>query len=387
MAIRTRRNFNERKPFNKQELFKFIDKFEIEMDGDLLITKFDGRIVKSVSVSNRYEIFDFRSYLKDKIALISENFEITEYSHYFTGGIQEIRLFSDKVTIGEDVYEKCFYFLNSTDKTRVLNMNLGFYNRTKDVYFAFSKSEFSLRKKHLTGVTEAANSLTIKFSEQPFDEEIKAMKSLLNHSVKLSKIQEILVQTERESDTNSSGHLRFDAFKTALERRMRTNKNEQNILRTSSESLEKKYSGKDGDRYDFYVDAYDTFVIYTSLFAYRDSYTIAKETERILNITQQMIRNTKLDALFSLLDEKLDPSEIVKTKRENRSVEEFDGFKVGDKVTWMLRSAKTKMRGKITNLRAYKGDTSKMIAKIKTKDATYEAYVSKLVKEESKVVA
>ncbi len=379
---RIRKRFNVRNPFNKQTLFDFIHGFEILMDGNVLITKFRDHIVKTVTVSGRYEIFDFRSYLQEKIELISENFNIHEYSTYFTGGIQEIRLYSEQVTIGDDVYEKCFYFLNSTDKTRVLNMNLGFYNRTKNVYFAFNKSEFSLRKKHLTGVTEAANNLTTKFTEQSFEEEIKSMKSLINHSVKLSKIQEILLVSDRDSDKNTSGHLRFDAFKSALEKRMRTGKNEQNILRTSSESLETKYSGKDADRYDFYVDAYDTFVIYASLFANRDSYVISKETERIMNITQQMIRNNKLDDLFSLINEPLPESEIVVNKRENRSVEEFDGFKIGDKVSWMLRSANKKMQGKIVNLRAYKGNTTKMIAKVETNDGSkYETYVSKLTRE------
>lgn len=376
------RRFNERKEFNKQDLFKFIDKFEIEMNGDILVTKFNGNTVKTVSVSKRYEIFDFRKYMKNKINAISDNFEINQYSSYFTGGIQEIRLYSDQVTIGEDVYEKCFYFLNSTDKTRVLNMNLGFYCRTKNVYLAFTKSEFSLRKKHLTGVTEAANNVSMKFDEQPFDDEIKSIKSLLNHSVKLSKIQEILIATERDSDTNSSGHLRFEAFKNVLERRMRTNKHEQMILRTSSESLEAKYSGKDADKYDFYVDAYDAFVIYTSLFVNRDAYVIAKETERIMSITQQMIRNNKLDSIFSVIDEELEASEIVNIpgKRINRSVEEFEGFKPGDTVSWVARSTKAKLTGEILTLRAYKGDTKKMIAKIKTSDSIYETYVSNLTK-------
>ncbi len=378
---RRHRMFNERKEFNKQELFKFIDKFEIEMDGDILVTKYDGRTVKTVSVSKRYEIFDFRKYMKNKINAISDNFQIGQYSNYFTGGIQEIRLYSEQVTIGEDVYEKCFYFLNSTDKTRVLNMNLGFYCRTKNVYLAFTKSEFSLRKKHLTGVTEAANNVSMKFDEQPFEDEIKSIKSLLNHSVKLSKIQEILIAPERDTDTNSTGHLRFDAFKTALERRMRTNKHEQNILRTSSESLETKYSGKDADRYDFYVDAYDAFVIYTSLFVNRDAYVIAKETERILNITQQMIRNNKLDSIFSLLDEVLDESEIVNVPGKRRSVEEFKGFKPGDTVSWVKRSSKETITGELLTLRAYKGDDKKMIAKVKADDGkTHETYVANLKK-------
>ena len=59
------RKYNTRKSFDKDALFNFIDSFEIEKSGDILITKFAGRVVKTVSVSNRYEIFDFRKYLKE----------------------------------------------------------------------------------------------------------------------------------------------------------------------------------------------------------------------------------------------------------------------------------------------------------------------------------
>ena len=287
--------YNTRKSFDKEPLFKFIDSFEIEKDGDILITKFAGRVIKTVSVSNKYEIFDFRKYLKDKIDLISDNFNINEYSTYFTGGLQEIRLYSDKVEIGEDVYEKCFYFLNSTDKTRVLNLNLGLYNRSKNLYSAFSKSEFSLRKKHLIGVTEAANNVSTKFSDNTFDAEIESIKSLIGHSVKLSSIQNIII-TGENGESTIGGHAKFDAFKKALEDKMSS---KQTILRMKSVDLADKYLGKDSEKFDFYVDAYDTFVLYTSLFASRDSYVVAKETERIMSITQQMIRSSKLDELFA----------------------------------------------------------------------------------------
>ena len=290
------RKYNTRKSFDKDALFNFIDSFEIEKSGDILITKFAGRVVKTVSVSNRYEIFDFRKYLKDKIELISDNFTINEYATYFTGGIQEIRLFSDKVEIGDDIYEKCFYFLNSTDKTRVLNLNLGLYNRSKNLYSAFSKSEFSLRKKHLIGVTDAANNVSTKFSDNTFDAEIESIKSLIGYSVKLSSLQNIIILGENGEPT-IGGHGKFDAFKKALENKATAN--QQTILRIKSVDLANKYLTADANKYDFYVDAYDTFVLYTSLFANYDSYVVAKETERIMNVTQQMIRSSKLDELFA----------------------------------------------------------------------------------------
>ena len=291
-----RRKYNTRKAFDKTELFNFIDKFEIEKVGSILVTKYDGRVIKSVEVSNKYEIFDFKKYMKDKIELISENFNINEYATYFAGGIQEVRLFSDNVDISGDIYEKCFYFLNSTDKTRVLNLNLGLYNKEKNFYSAFSKSEFSLRKRHLIGVTDAANKVSSKFSENTFNVEIEMIKSLVGQSVKLSSIQDILIKGDN-GEVTIGGHFRFDAFKKAIEDK--ASNNQKTILRTKSVDLANKYLTNEAERYDFYLDAYDTFVIYTTLFTNHDSYVVAKETDRILNITQQMVRNSKLDELFA----------------------------------------------------------------------------------------
>ncbi len=291
--------FNFRKSFNRTELFDFIDSFSVEKVGSNLVTMRNGNVIKTVTISNRYEIFDFKKYLKEKIDAISKNFNISEYSTYFTGGIQEIRLYSDKVEINDDVYEKCFFFLNSTDKTRVLNMDLGFHNKTRNVYCAFSKSEFSLRKKHLTGITEAANTVSMKLDDNTFESEIESIKSLIGSSVALSKIQETLLASERDTDEPiKSGHLRFESFMYLLRNRRKSNYKD-SVLKMGSAQLQKAFETKDANKYDFYVDAYEAFVIYTSIFGNRDSYVVAKETERILKITQNMIRNNKLEELFA----------------------------------------------------------------------------------------
>jgi hypothetical protein len=85
--------------YNKQELIDKIDLISIEQVGSQVITKYRD-VVKSVSdVSNRYEIFDIKSYLKDKIDTIEKNFNITKYYFRITKGVQELTLLSDTIEI------------------------------------------------------------------------------------------------------------------------------------------------------------------------------------------------------------------------------------------------------------------------------------------------
>jgi len=56
-------------------------------------------------------------------------------------------------------------------------------------------------------------------------------------------------------------------------------------------------------------------------------------------------------------------------------------LEVGDRVKWIHRATGNTLKGKITGIRLYKGDATKVIANIKGDDGlTYNAYVSKLTK-------
>ena len=113
------------KPWNKEELLKELDKLSIERTGNTIVTKFDNRIIKTSNVSDIYEVFDFVSYLKEKIDIIESNFPIHKYNLQIWGGKQLLQLISEEVIIGEDKFHKSFYIINSTDKSRRLSFDLG----------------------------------------------------------------------------------------------------------------------------------------------------------------------------------------------------------------------------------------------------------------------
>ena len=277
------------KIYNKEEIFQKIDKISIEKIEDQVITKYDNRVIKIANVSSRYEIFDIVKYLKDKIEIIENNFNITHYILSIKGGQQSLQLISDEVQIGGVNFRKSFYILNSTDKSRRLNFNSGLQS---DKFYSIGKA-VSMCKKHLKGVTQAAEDASVGLNGETFDEQIELIESLVGHRIKFSKIREVILGNgENTSDIN---HRRFDAFKNSvryesLYKRIDLTESQRRILLTQSDRLNEIED-------DFYLDAFLTFQIYMTIFNKQDSHIIKKETERIMGITQWAVRNSILESL------------------------------------------------------------------------------------------
>jgi hypothetical protein len=280
---------NIMKIYNKEEIFQKIDKISIEKIEDQVITKYDNRVIKIANVSSRYEIFDIVKYLKNKIEIIENNFNITHYILSIKGGQQSLQLISDEVQIGGVNFRKSFYILNSTDKSRRLNFNSGLQS---DKFYSIGKA-VSMCKKHLKGVTQAAEDASVGLNGETFDEQIELIESLVGHRIKFSKIREVILGNgENTPDIN---HRRFDAFKNSvryesLYKRIDLTESQRRILLTQSDRLNEIED-------DFYLDAFLTFQIYMTIFNKQDSHIIKKETERIMGITQWAVRNSILESL------------------------------------------------------------------------------------------
>lgn len=274
--------------YNKKELIDKIDKISIEKVGDFVITKYDGRVINTTKVSLRYEIFDIVKYLKDKIELIESNFNISKYSISITKGTQYLKLLSEDIDINGVRFYKSFYILNSTDKSRRLSFNMGLFSENTNLYI-ITGSESSLFKKHLTGVTMAADNVSL--NKESFKEQIGGLESLVGHRVLFSKVKEVILG-ENPKDIN---HRKFDAFRNStMMSKLVSNmtKEQMRVLRRPSESIDKIETGE-----DFYLDAFWTLLVYLRLFNREDSHTIKNESERIMKITQWAVRNSVLESL------------------------------------------------------------------------------------------
>ncbi len=78
--------------YNKSELLNEIKKISIKNQDNNIITYYGDRVINITKVSNRYEIFDIVKYLKDKIELIENNFNISYYYFNITKGTQYLIL-------------------------------------------------------------------------------------------------------------------------------------------------------------------------------------------------------------------------------------------------------------------------------------------------------
>jgi hypothetical protein len=284
-----KRNFQN---YNKQELIEKINKISIEKIEDKIVTKYGDTVTSVSEVSNRYEIFDIKSYLINKIDLIEKNFSITKYYFRITKGIQELTLLSDTIEINGINFQKSFFILNSSDKSRRLSFNAGLYCDSKNFYVVSSVRNLGLTKKHLKGVTKAAEEASTGLDGETFTQQIEDINSLVGHRISLSKLKDIIVlDNEVKAD-----HMKFDAFKNSIiyyasEGRLKLTQNQYTTLRTYSEKLNIDSSN------DFYIDAFWAFQVYLRLFNKQDSHVVKRETERIMSITQWSVRNQTLESL------------------------------------------------------------------------------------------
>ncbi len=282
--------------YNKEKVFSIIDKISITKEGKQIITKYNDRVIKVADVSNRYEIFDISKYLKDKIELIEKNFTISKYRLDIIGGKQYLQLISDSIQVGGVDFHKSFYILNSSDKSRRLSFNVGLYSDINDLY-VIGASNTGLIKKHLKGVTQAAEVASIGLNGETFNEQIEAMESIVGHKVAFSKLREIILG---DGEVPQINHRKFDSFKNSV--RYVSNKIELIQSKLSIEQRNLLYTDsikiKEVTReLDFYVDAFWAFQAYLKIFNRQDSHIIKIETERITKITQCSIRNSILESL------------------------------------------------------------------------------------------
>lgn len=284
------RNFRN---YNKEEIFKNIDQISIEKnEQNQVITKFGSRVINITNVSNRYEIFDIVKYLKDKIELIEKNFEISKYQLKITNGQQYLQLISDKVEVGGVEFYKSFYILNSTDKSRRLSFNVGLYSHSSNFYM-IGANNVGLTKKHLTGVTKAAEDASEGLNGESFDEQIESLRSLVGHRIQLSKLRQVILGDKE--DVPQINHRKFDAFKNSIrfaasDGLIKITTEQRHQLFTESEKM-------NTIQHDFYIDAFWAFQVYLRLFNKQDSHIIKNETDRIMKMTQWAVRNNVLESL------------------------------------------------------------------------------------------
>ena len=285
------RRFGVLKLESREEVRQKLEKLTIEKIGGVVITKWDGSVISSVSVSDKYEVFDVTRYFLQKIDQIESNFPINQFWLHISGGTQSLEMFSDNVELAGKIYRKSFFLLSSSDKSRALQLNIGLTSKDGGNKIIFGTKNFSLYKKHLTGVTRAADDVSQVLIQETFDEQIQALSQLVGHRVLLSKLREIILAKDTGVDQK-----KWISFKRTIHRIYSDRKN---LTQSQSSYLWSLSTESPNRDQDFSIDAFEAVNLYLQIFSLEDSHVIKKEAHKILQITTWFVRNEKISELFA----------------------------------------------------------------------------------------
>jgi hypothetical protein len=160
-------------------------------------------------------------------------------------------------------------------------------------FYMIGANNVGLTKKHLTGVTQAAEDASEGLNGESFDEQIESLKSLVGHRIQLSKLRQVILGDKE--DVPQINHRKFDAFNNSVrfaasDGLIKITNDQRHQLFTESEKITTI-------QHDFYIDAFWAFQVYLRLFNKQDSHIIKNETDRIMKMTQWAVRNNVLEAL------------------------------------------------------------------------------------------
>lgn len=285
------------KDFNYSELVELINKIKITKQGSSVITHFGDRIVSTKSVSDKYEVFDFRPFVLSCLDAILDSYEIEKYSLSIVGGRQEIRLHSFPEIIDGETFTRSFYLLNSSDKSRALSFNYGLKHNN----FQYISDKGSIYKKHYNGITKYVED-RIDLDDTIFQEQLELMRLIIGDTILMSNVQKLITGCEEIKKSKVTLFNNFNKFKnllyTATENDTHLSKDNRSKLKVSYVNPTTPFDFTNPSN-DFMVDSFLVFKTYLSMFNRRDASFIRRESKRISDMSVMTSRNNLLDELLS----------------------------------------------------------------------------------------
>lgn len=271
--------------YNKENIFKTLDSLEISRQGTNILTKYDGRLISNVTVSKIYEIFDFPRITKDIVEQIENYFTPDTYILKITKGQQELRLIGEEVLIHGDKYKKMFNVLNSTDKSRALQMSVGLIRLTNKSGFISTNDDYTgFVNKHYTsslpGKVEGFLD-NLKDFEIVVQYQIDTLTELMNKTVSFKELVEHIV-TDKKGLVSANQLLKLKAFSSIIRYKIdyKSLSSEEYALLRSPQFFNKE----EFVNVDFRLNAYQVMVSWIEVFKNYDSSVIRRETNRVLEI-------------------------------------------------------------------------------------------------------
>lgn len=276
--------------FNKEILLNHLSKLEIKEVSGVIITKYDGKLLKETDVSTRYESFDFSGYVSKIIDEILKNFNINKYELIFKDGKQQIILTSDDVVLDDDNFKMSFYILNSSDKSRALNISLGLRSDN----YSFITEAGTIYKKHYTGISDYVDE-KLDIKTEVFKQQLEVIKSLKNDEISFKNLKKVITTSLTKDDKYLSSQ--ESVFINFLSKYYSSEPSNSEIKKSLFSYLYSSASKRTDLDIDF--SSYQVFKVYLKLFSNKDSYTIKNESERIMRMSKYFKRRNILNLIES----------------------------------------------------------------------------------------
>jgi len=281
-------------PYTNSTLVDKVGKLSIvhNTNNNVVTTLYDNSVIREKEVSNRYFTFDFPQFVQGVLPAIEQYVNPSNYILNFKGGQQEIRLIGDEVNINGDVFFKMLSIVNSTDKSRSLQMNMGLLRLvcTNGMFKQVDDEAVSIRGKHFkSSLPEKIEKFTTgieRFSEITLNQ-LDGLASLIGKKVSYRQLINELIRDQKTRDildwrmyyanrfANKLLSSQTDGILNPTELQKELLSNVQNIA----------YDRVVGD---FDIDAYQVVNCWTEIFRNEDSSKIKRESHKIISLVETL---------------------------------------------------------------------------------------------------
>ena len=274
--------------YDKDNIFNTLDKLELSRTDNNIITKFDNRLISNTLVTNKYELFDFPNFAKEVVGEIENYFTPEKYTLRITQGQQELRLIGEEVLINGDRYSKMFNILNSTDKSRALQLNIGLirFICSNGMVIAADDEYAGFKTKHFTATMPGkVKDFVEKLDnfEMSINTQCQIIENLQGKFVSFKELAQKLALDEN-GIMNESRSLKLRAFAKKLitsqtDRLVDLSTEQLSLLNNANLFLNPQYSKVDID-----MPSYNALNCWTEVYRTYDSSVLKRETNRILEL-------------------------------------------------------------------------------------------------------
>lgn len=279
-------------PYDRTRVIDAINKLEVEQIGLMVETSYDNKVLKQTEVSNKYFTFDFPHFVSGIIPEVENYFTPSNYLLRMIGGRQELRLIGEEVRINNETFYRMLSILNSTDKSRALQMNIGLMRLicTNGMVASVAGECITIKGKHykaslpdkiggfITGL-ERFKSIT--------EQQAEIFSNLLGNMVSYRAVANALVRNE-DNEVVEGKLKKLNRFAGKLmtsdtDRLSTITEEQRNLLMKPELVLYSKTSG------DLEIDAYKALNCYSEIFRANDSGKQKRECDRIMGILNTLI--------------------------------------------------------------------------------------------------